>query len=205
MHLDCHRASVLLCRAHGYVAISTTWEVHHHYRRKQQYCRVCPSPWVGAAGPVYRHCRRGVVLPGCDRRPRRFGFGWQVSQRHMHACDCGSARVVFDARARASHTTAIMRLRPRLAPRTWSAASYQGREHGERRRYTQRSTQSCLVGRQGSGSLERRREGTSQSLIVIAPSRPAACFFSSPTLRRSITRSSRPQFSLQPRDTEPGT
>ena len=98
-------------------------KVHHQYRRKQQYCRVCPSPWVGAAGPVYRHCRRGVVLPGCDRRPRRFGFGWQVSQRHMHACDCGSARVVFDARARASHTTAIMRLRPRLAPRTWSAAT----------------------------------------------------------------------------------
>lgn len=63
----------------------------------------------------------------------------------MHACDCGSARVVFDARALASHTTAIMRLRPRLAPRTWSAASYQGREHGERRRYAQYTE---LLGRQ---------------------------------------------------------
>lgn len=39
-------------------------KVHHQYRRKQQYCRVCPSPWIGAAGPVYRHCRRACCFAG---------------------------------------------------------------------------------------------------------------------------------------------
>jgi len=72
-------------------------------------CRTCsPMPPEG----------RG--LPTCDRWPRLCLAGTTIAWACAHVT--AAQHVLYSTRGRASHTTAIMRLRPRLAPWTWSAA-----------------------------------------------------------------------------------